>query len=332
MLEKKVKDLAINVALGRPAGEFSVENVEEALRVEMQKLIMDDGQINHYKWEQNKQTVFEIMATMIDAVMPIRIGKVLERFANIKTFKNGDRPRFTLKKGIANVKRFVTRVAIGGQYERVRLDRDYVDVDTYAHGGAVYQSLEGFLTNRESISEVLELLLQGIEDSIYTDFVTALNGTYASLPAANKHQDNTFDQTEFIRLLNTVRAYGQPVVFCSPEFAGTIVPTEGFVGDADRNDLRNQGYIGKFMGAEVVVLSQSFTDETNTTKTLDPAFAYIFPSGATEKPINIAFEGSTMIRQEDKKDWSVEIQAFKKIGIAVVHTNFFAIYENTALV
>lgn len=332
MLDKKIRDLAINVALNKPAAEFSTQDLHEALRAEMAALVTVDGVINHYQWEQNKQMIFEIMATMMDEVMPIKVGKILERFADIKSFRNGDKPRFTVKKGMLNVKRFVTRVAIGGKYERVRLDRDYFDVETYAHGGAVYQSLEGFLTNRESITEVLDLLLQGIEDSIYSDFVTTLNGTYSLLPAANKHTAASFVAADFNRILATVSAYGQPVIFCGPEFAATIVNATGYIGTADQADVRNQGYLGRYMGADIVVLPQSFTDATNTVKTLDPGFAYIFPAGANEKPVKIAFEGTTMIRQENKLDWSVEIQAFKKIGMTVVHTNFYGIYENTALV
>lgn len=331
MLDKKVRDLAINVALNKPTAEFSTSDLQEALRVEMAKLVTEDGVINYYKWEENKKVVFEIMSEMMDIVLPAKMTTMLMNFADVKTFNHGDRPRFTLTKGKANVKRFVTKVATAGIYERVRLDRTYFDVETYAHGGAVYQTLEGFLSNRENITDVLDILLQGIEENIYADFVTALKGTLASLPAANKHSASTFVEADFNRILNTVRAYGTPTVFCSPEFAATIVPSAGFIGDAERADMRAQGFIGRYMGADIVILPQSFTDETNTVKTVDPQFAYIMPSGATEKPIKIAFEGATIIRQADNADWSVEVQAFKKVGITVVHTNFYGIYKNTAL-
>lgn len=331
-LDQRVKDLAINVALNKPAGDFSTGDLQEALRVEMSKLIGNgtENKIDFYKWEQNKLVVFEIMSTMIEAALPVKVQPLL-RFADFKTFNHGDKPRFTIIKGKQNVKRFVTKVASAGVYERVRLDRTYFDVETYAHGGAVYQTLEGFLSNRENINDVLDILIEGMTDAVYSDIATALNGTLASMPAANKHTANSFAETEFNRILNTVRAYGEPTIFCTPEFAATITPSASFIGDADKADMRNQGYIGRYNGADVVLLNQSFTDETNTTKVVDPQFAYVIPSGASEMPVKVAFEGETLIKQVDNADWSVEIQAFKKIGVTILNTNFYGMYKNTSL-
>lgn len=332
-LDPKIKKLAIDVAAGRvDTVNFSIENMEDTLRAHMSQLICDGaGKINYYQWEANKSIVFELIATMLDEVTPRTSREVFAPFAEIKTFNEGDKPRFTTKLGKNNVKRFITKVAAAGVYERVRLDKTFVDVDTYAHGGAVYQTLEGFLSGRESVSEVLTIMLAGLQDAIYDDLAVALAGTFASLPTANKHTAAGFVQTEFDRILNTVRAYGTPIILCTQEFAGDIIPASGFVSDVDRNDLRNQGYIGRYMGADVVILPQSFTDATNTVKTIDAQFCYIIPSGAFEKPVKIAYEGTTLIRQIENADWSVEIQLYKKIGLAIVHTNHYGIYKNTNL-
>ena len=48
-----------------------------------------------------------------------------------------------------------------------------------------------------------------------------------------------------------------------------MVPSVNFIGDADKADMRNFGYIGKYMGADVIIIPQSFTDATNTTKVVD---------------------------------------------------------------
>ena len=332
-MDNKLKKLAIAVAKREPASNFSYEDMHEAFRQEVLKLVCtEEGKISYHSWENGKRQVFALMAEMIDEILPPRVQATLG-FAEIKTFGHGDKPRFQLKKGKNNVKRFLTRVAAAGVYERVRLDRDYFDMEVYAHGGAVYQTLEGFLSGRENISEVLTILLEALEDEVYNDITVALQGTTASMPAANQHTAAGFDAAEFNRVLATVRVYGQPVIFCTQEFAANLVPQNEFIGDADKADMRNQGYIGKYLGADVVILPQSFVDATNTTKVVDPSYCYVMPGGASaEKPIKVGFEGDALIREMDREDWSKEIQLYKKVGIAIAHTHHYGIYRDTNLV
>lgn len=333
-INRELQKLAIAVAKLQPAANFSYEDMHEAFRQEVAKLVCDEkGNISYHSWEKGKIDVFALMSEMIDDILPPRVNSTLGMFAEMKTFAHGEKPRFQIRRGRNNVKRFLTRVAAAGVYERVRLDRDYFDMEVYAHGGAVYQTLEGFLAGRENISEVFDILLEALEDEVYGDITVALQGTMASMPAANQHTAAGFVQAEFDRILATVRVYGQPVIFCTQEFAANLTPVANFIGDADRADMRNQGYIGKYLGADVVIMPQSFTDATNAEKVIDPSYCYIMPSGAAaEKPVKVAFEGSALIREVAREDWSTEIQMYKKMGIAIVHTHHYGIYRDTNLV
>ena len=331
-LDAKVKKLAIDVALKRPAGEFNLNDLEDTLRQEVANLVCNEkGAIDFYKWQSNSKTVFELMATMVDEILPQDVSKVFGPFADFLVVGHGDKPRFNLKRGVQNVKRFVTRVSAAGVYERVRLDKDFVDVETYAHGGAIYQTLEGFLAGRESISDVLAIFVKELENAAYEDLTVALQGTMTSMPAANKHSAGAFVKAEFDKILNTVRAYGQPTIFCTMAFAASLMPEDGFIGDADKADMRNMGYIGRYKGADVVIIPQSFTDATNAVKVIDESYAYIIPSGSFEKPVKVVYEGDALIRSVEREDWSIEMQIYKKMGIVILNTNHFGIYENTAL-
>ena len=332
-IDNKLMQLAIAVAKKEPVADYSYEDMHEAFRQEVAKLVCDEkGAVNYHKWEQNKLHIFELMGVMIDELLPRRVNDVVGKFAEMKTYAHGDKPRFQLKRGRQNVKRFVTRVAAAGVYERVRLDKDYFDMEIYAHGGAVYHTLEGFLSGRENITEVFAIMLEGIEDEMYNDITVALQGTLASMPAANQHTAAGFVEAEFNRILATVKAYGQPVIFCTQEFAANITPAVNFIGDADRADMRNQGYIGRYLGVDVVILPQSFTDATNTTKVINPQYCYIMPGGASaEKPVKVALEGNTLIRDLQREDWSSEIQMYKKMGTAILHTHHYGVYRDTNL-
>ena len=331
-MNKELLELAIAVAKRAPEGNFSINDMHEALKTQMRDLLCENGKINYSKWSMNNKMIFALLAEMVDTVLPKTIEQAgIGRFIDMKTVGHGDKPRFFVKKGIKNVKRFVTKVSAAGVYDRVRLDKDYFDVETYIHGGAVYQSMEAFLAGDGDINEVLDILLGNLEESIYVDVTTALQGAVSSMPAANQATHAGFDATKFNGVLATVRAYGAPTIFCTQEFAATLVPTAQFTADADKNDMRNQGYIGKYLGADVVVLDQSFEDELNAKKVINPQYAYILPAGAQELPIKLIFEGDTVIRDVQNADWSFEIQLYKKFGIALVHTNHFGIFRNTAL-
>ena len=332
MDKKALRQLALSTVRKQGFDNYSANDVEDAFRAEMRELICyKDGKINNKKWRKNKDLVFDLMEEMADVVLPKRVQGILG-FAEFKQFNDGDKPRFLTARGKTGIKRFVTRVAAAGTYDRVRLDRDYFDMEMYAHGGAVFQSFEAFLAGRDSISEVFNLLLEQLEHSVYEDVATALNGTVSDLPAANKHTHGSFEEAQFNRILSTVRAYGTPVIYCTQEFAASLIPSANFIGEADKADMRNQGYIGRYLGSDLVILPQSFTDHTNSEKVIDPQYCYIMPAGSADsRPVKVGFEGGLKVRQPEREDWSTEIQCYQKLGVAIINTNHFGIYQNTEL-
>lgn len=331
-IDTKLRKLALDVYNKNVPTDYSYEGMQDSLRKELGKLVYgENGKFDFYKYNQNKWVIFELMHEVVDAILPVRIADTIGRFAEIKTYNHGDKPEFKVKKGRKNVKRFVTRVAPGGVYERVRLDSDDIQVQTYAIGGSVFASFERFLSGQEDLSEVVDIFMEGMEDQIYTDVQNALKETLSKLPAANKHTHNAFTGSDMRRILTTISAYGTPTIFCTPEFAFTITPDANFIGDADKEDVRNRGYVGRFAGANVVVLPQSFEDENNETKIIDPKYAYIIPAGADEKIVKVGFEGGTQIKDKENADWSMEVSAYRKMSMAVLNTNHYGIYNNTSL-
>jgi hypothetical protein len=329
MNKTEIKQLALAVYKKEVPANFSATDMEGALRDKFRELAPD---FNTYR--RNKLDIFELIQEVIDEVAPNRIRDVIGMFAEVKTYAQGTKARFKLKKGRNNVKRFITKVGLGGVFERVRLDSDFVDVSTHAYGGAGYVEFEQFLDGAMDFAELTDLIIQGIEDQIYKEIQTALIGTYASIPAANKHAASSFVAAEMKRIINTVKAYGgNATIFCTPEFAGTLTPDTNFIGDADKADMREQGYIGRYNGANVVVLPQSFEDANNTTKVFNPQYAFVIPTGGTadEKIVKVALEGQTVVKDVENSDDSMEFKAYKKVGTAVLNLNHFGIFQNTAL-
>lgn len=308
--------------------KFSYADLCDTLRSELHELV---GTFS--LWRENKNTVFALMEETINDYLPKRVLEQYGQFAEIKTFKQGDKPVFTQRITTASkrrAKQFITKVGLAGIYEVFKLDGKSYEVPTSAFGGAAQIGLEEFLDGRVDFADVLEIVMEGLDETIYVEIERALKGAVVSLQEANKHTDTSFVEAEMDRLLSIADAYGQSTIYCTYEFAATMVPTEGWISDAMKDQKWNNGYLANYKGHRVIVLPQSFEDETNTVKVIDPSYAWIIPTGA-EKPVKVAFEGTALVEEYVNKDRSREIQVYQKVGVGALITNNICVYRNESL-
>jgi len=335
--------ILMNGVFGRKVpAEFAAENYdyEAALHDELVKLLCDEkGHINRYKFERNKYDLFELLSQNLEEVLPQSIQSALDFFTEVVRVPQGSRLEFRVTRGKQRGKQFVTRATESGNYEAFRLDRDRFDIWTQAIGGSGIIDFERYLDGIESITDVYEVINAGMVDRIFEMVQEALLQTWklAGRPQANKVTVTAFDPAALRKLCSVVAAYGTPVIYCAPEFASDMVNAIVYnsttkISDQDMIDIRERGYIGKFYGVSVVIMPQSFVDETNTKLAMNPSFAYVIPTGK-EKLIKLGFEGSPYFREwEHEGDNGVQLQAYVKVGCAVVSTpNYWGIYYNSAL-
>ena len=308
---------------------FSYNDLNETLRNELRELA---GTYSLYR--ENKNTIFSLIEETIDDVLPKKVLEQYGQFAEVKTFAQGDRPVFTQKITVASrrrAKQFVTKVGLAGIYEVFKLDGKSYEVPTSAFGGAAQIGFEEFLDGRVDFAEVLNIVMEGLDECIYLEIERALKGAVVNLQAANKTTQTTFNEQEMDKLISIADAYGQATIYCKYEFAATMVPAEGWISDDMKNQKWNNGYLASYKGHRVIVLPQSYEDETNTVKVIDPSYAWIIPTGGNDKPVKVAFEGQTIVDEYTNYDRSREVQVYKKLGVAAIITNNICVYVNSSL-
>lgn len=337
-------NVLMNGVFGRKVpAEFAAADYdyEAALRDELVKLLCDDkGKFSRAKYRRNKIELFELLENNLEEVLPQSIANALDMFCEVIRVPQGSRMEFRVVRGKQRGRQFVTRATESGNYETFRLDRDRFDVYPQAIGGAGYVDFERYLDGVENMSDIYEVIQQGIVDRIFEMVQEVLLNSWnlAGRPAKNKVIASSFDPAAMVKLVNVIRAYGDPVIYCSPEFAAEMVNAIVYnnttkISDQDMIDVRERGYIGKFRGTPVVVMPQSYTDEKNEKLVMNPSFAYVIPAGK-EKLIKLGFEGSPYFREWDdhEGDNSIDLQGYVKVGVGMVGTpNYWGIYYNAGI-
>ena len=335
---KEIKELALHAAKGTAPANYSTENVDEALREELNAMC---GSINQFM--RNKDDLFEIMIETADEVVPQKVIDRISLFAEVRVVPQNTKVMFTRKLGKNRAKAFVTRVGLSGVYETFRLDAESFDVGVHAVGSAGQIDFERMLDGTDSMADIMEVILEGLEDSVYVEverlLIESLNN--AARPKANQVISNGFDAAKMADLVNVVRAYGSnAVIFATPNFVSAMGPdaivapivgaAQGIYAPDDIDAIHNTGYIRIFRGTPVVMLPNGFIDEMNEKTWFNDQFAFVLPAGR-EKIVKFVFEGATQMWSRDNEDQSMEIRFYKKMGGAIMVYNNWGIYQNTAL-
>ena len=339
-LARATAKASVNPSVAFSFGEekLSYNALESTFRKEMQELAATPA-----LYRQNKNLIFELMEIQLTEVLPPKIVNEYGDFADVRTFPQGTQAIFYQKITEASrrrAKQFVTKVGLAGRYEVFKLDGRTLEVQPTAYGGAAQIAFEEFLDGRITMADVYDIVLEGMDEAVYKEITKALKAFVDAMFAANQSVAGTyvnvatasqFDESAMDKLLMIADTYGKASIWCTFEHAATIIPQTGWVSDEMRNKRWNQGYLGDYKGHKVVVLPQSFVDETNKVKVLDPSYAFIVPGGM-EKPVKVAFEGTAQVKEVDGDDWSKTIHTYQKFGVAMYSVNpGFCCFKNTSL-
>ena len=334
-----MKELAVYAAKGQAPTNFSVENVDEALRDGLRELA---GSINQFM--KNRYDIYEIIIEAADEIVPKKVIDAVGIFAEVQNVPQGQKAIFRTRLGRTRAKKFLTQVGLSGVYESFRLDHGYFELSGHAIGGACSIDFERMLDGAENMAELVQLLTEAQTDAVYQEVQRALRAAVSQqgVPANNRANvtvGNDFDGQEMMKLISTVRSYGNgAVIFAPPEFVAAMgadaivpIPQNGNYGGVyhpqDIDAIHNTGYINLFRGTPIVQIPQSFVDENNVETWIDPQLAYVLPTGG-ERVVKVVFEGNTQMWDFVNADQSMEIHTYRKIGTAILAYHNWGIYKN----
>lgn len=315
------------VANTGPSGNYSFKGENYSYDA-LQKTLRDE--LNEL-YKTDKAQVFSLVEETLDEVVPRSLENAYGQFAEIRQYAQSEKPVFVRRTGRTRAKQFVTHAGLAGVYETFKLGSESFEVTTNAMGAAARIGFEEFLDGRADFAEMTAIIMEGMSELIYREIAASLMAAINQLPAANKVSTNGFDEGGMDYLVNTASAYGSPVIYCTREFAVKMIPDTGWISDNMRDERWNNGYLANYKGTPVIILPQSLEDETNSRKVIDPGYVWIIPNGNDTRPVKVAFEGTTHMRERENEDWSRDIQVYRKVGVGVMMTNNIFSYVDTDL-
>ena len=335
---KELKELALHAARGTAPANYAAETVDEALRGELKVMC---SSINNFM--RNRYDIYDIIITTADEIVPNKVISVMGTFAEIRQVPQGQKAIFKRGGlGRTRAKKFLTQVGLSGVYETFRLDNETFELGAYAVGGAATIDFERFLDGAENMSDLMEIITEGLTDAAFGEVQKCLIAAKDAVgrPDANKVISDKFESDKMFKLVSVVKAYGgSAVIFAAPEFVGemgpdAIVPVgtnyAGVYHADDIDAIHKTGYVSVFRGTPIVQIPQSFIDEKNDKTWINPQYAYVLPAGK-EKIVKVVFEGETQVYDWTNKDNSMEINTYKKMGAAILTHHNWGIYQNTSI-
>lgn len=273
-------------------------------------------------YRANKNEIFQIIEDTVNEVLPVRVLESVKQFAEFRQFDNNTTVKFKVKNG----KIKAVSVAIGGTVRRARVDKGWFTMQTEAVMAKVYEEYERVLSGQVDWNELINMVTDAINEAILIKVHQALVGVYDKLPTVNKHSAPTVDVAELDKIINVVKAYGQPVIMGTPVALGQLpltFPTNP--SEVEKLEIRNKGYIGVYKGCACVELANSFVDGDNAVKMFDDKYLFIIPSGG-EKIVKVAMEGGLVTREANGQDWTVNFEAYQKVGVGIQAVNNIGMY------
>ena len=119
----------------------------------------------------------------------------------------------------------------------------------------------------------------------------------------------------------------QAVVYGTKVALANIKEDAAWVAEADKEDVRNMGYVGMFHGAKIVEIPQSLNRKDEFM--INDAMLYVIPDGT--KIVKLLFEGDIdVIEVADpavRKDMQFEYMFMRRLQLGVCKSSVYGVYK-----
>lgn len=327
-IDSNLIKLAVDGYKGHVAGDYSVNDTQEALRkalveanggsTKLDIKAIRDGRCNG---------VFAIIEELVNVIHEEGL-KGDEFFMNMVEDRNlslGDTNKFHIERECLFAVADIAEGTQGVRRQRIEAGQD-ITINTQLRAIKIYEELNRVLAGRIDFNKFVDLVgksfIKQELDATYDAFV----GMFKKLKAPYT-ETGSFDEDKLLELIDHVEAStGETAVIVGTRKALRKIKT-AVVSDSAKEEMYAMGHFGRFNGTELVAVKQRHKSGTDDF-ILDDNVLYVF-AGDT-KPIKRVTEGDvTMLMGTpmNNADMSQEFLMMKRTGIAVIFDRDFGVYN-----
>lgn len=327
-IDSNLIKLAVDGYKGHVAGDYSVNDTQEALRkalveanggsTKLDIKAIRDGRCNG---------VFAIIEELVNVIHEEGL-KGDEFFMNMVEDRNlslGDTNKFHIERECLFAVADIAEGTQGVRRQRIEAGQD-ITINTQLRAIKIYEELNRVLAGRIDFNKFVDLVGKSFTkqelDATYDAFV----GMFKKLKAPYT-ETGSFDEDKLLGLIDHVEAStGETAVIVGTRKALRKIKT-AVVSDSAKEEMYAMGHFGRFNGTELVAVKQRHKSGTDDF-ILDDNVLCVF-AGDT-KPIKRVTEGGvTMLMGTpmSNADMSQEFLMMKRTGIAVIFDRDFGVYN-----
>ncbi|MGL4569430.1 MAG: hypothetical protein ACRCVJ_00020 [Clostridium sp.] len=324
-IQSTIIKLGLDENRGVVVKDFSSEERNKALRKKMFELLGTEKPDERDIYFHSKDLALIFTEVLEDDLLKQKnneLSNFEKMFVEERTVGLDEKVEFDIK----NESYFTVGKISGNNWDlkRQRIDKGgKVTVDTDAYYIKMYDFLMRFLTEQITWAELMEQVAESIkkfkQDFISDKFSEAMDGIPGIFKYSGAYNKNT--------ILSTVAKVeaankGQKITLVGTKTALAKLQNMQEASNIQKDEMNDNGYIGKWFGYNCVALPNVFKDGT-TDFAFDPDTIYVLASD-NNKPVKIINRGRVLVKSIengiDNMDMTMEFATIWRMGGAVLFT------------
>jgi len=322
-----LQKLSLDIAKGKVEKCIMTEGSDVIREAILDACGMENGW-DVYKFQQNKYEVYRILSeTITVAISELMIDKYRD-WVDFKDTALGDIAEFR----VTNNDLFKVGLVADGTNElrRQKLLQGRLAMTGFPMGVKIYAEFLDFMMGKIDWQDLVNRVAKSMDNKVAELIVKQIESAYNGLDTKYV-QSGSYDEEKLMDLVARVEAKtGEKVaIFGTKKALAKLRKGEiATMAVADKDDIRNHGYVTVLQGTPVVEIPQTLDQKGDFALSADMLF--IVPQGT--KMIKLGFEGDAYISEINdpatRMDQQMEYLITRKVQLGVVKASYYGVYHS----
>jgi hypothetical protein len=329
-VELTVKDVAMALYKGDIQQRFgrSVEDGNQLIRNAIMEVAGCKDKWDYHMFNHNKHLVFRLLSEILEETIGQSIMEKYESWVDFRSVALGD----TIEFRVPNKDLFEVGYVADGvdNLRRQRILHGKIAMNSFKLGVKIYEEFDSFRMGRIDWADLVNRVALSVDNAIMKIIVKQIETAYSGEANGKYHFAGSYDDAKLVELITNVEArVGKKVVIYgnASALANLRKSSNANWAEADKMDIRNQGYVGLFNGRQVVEIP-NFMDN-NENLVLSQKHLFLIPDGT--KIVKLLNEGSAEVYevtdQHARLDNQIEYMFKCNMQLGVLKANYFGVYQ-----